>query len=106
MKRESMKLKFAVISHINSSPLSFLSLTSPVKEFFPYLHINYTQIMHVIMCINYNHFNCSIFFRKTDTLLSMHALFHVSKVFLCSGISYKQLEVVLSSEKMVKCEQT
>lgn len=73
MKRESMELKFAVISHSGSAPLRFLSLTSPLKEFFPRLHINYTHIMHVIMCINYNDFNCSIFFKKTDTLL-MHAL--------------------------------
>lgn len=97
MKRESMNLKSAVISRTSAAHLSsFLSLTSPLKEIFsPCLHINYTHIMHIIMCINYNDFNCSIFFRKTDALCMLSL--HVSKVFLCCGISYKQHEVVLSS---------
>lgn len=47
MKRESMKLKFAAISHISSSPLSFLSLTSPLKEFSPpSTHKLYTYYAH------------------------------------------------------------
>lgn len=75
MEKESMKLKFAVISHISSSPLKFSQPYFPSKGILsPHLHINYTHIMHVIICINYNDFNCSIFFKKTDTLLSMHAV--------------------------------
>lgn len=54
--------------------------------------------MYIIMCMNDNDFNCSIFSRKTDTVFMLSL--HVSKVFLCSGISYKQPEVVLSSERM------
>jgi len=40
-------------------------------------------------------FNCSTGFKKTDMLLSVHALLYVSKVFLLSEFSYKELEVVL-----------